>query len=750
MPHGFCFLWKPSLLWTFVVSNSFIALSYFSIPIALSYFAYKRKHIEFKSVFILFSLFIFACGMTHVLAVVTIWKPVYGLAAVTGAFTAIISVLTAVMLWPLLPKALRIPSLSELLQVNQQLQNEILYHKETKAELSRLNADLDRLVGLLQASNQAHLDSEQRFKNVVNISPAAIYTLKPTGNTQYPFKSTYVSDAFLTITGFEPDEWYANDALWAAHIHPDDRHSPINLMDHLTGTEHLDYQYRFLHKDGTYRWIHDKLILQREPDGEIDEIFGAWMDITDYKKTEEELHLAAITFDTLQGIIITDPDAVILRVNKAFTDVTGYCAEEVIGKKPNILNSGRHDEAFFTEMWRQLITEGKYTGEIWDRRKDGSIYPQWQCITAVKNNAGETTHYVAVFTDISEKKMFEDHITKLAFYDPLTELPNRRLLLERIELAMIQSRRKNTYGAIIFLDLDRFKVLNDSLGHQIGDELLVQVAGRLKKAVREEDMPTRLGGDEFVMLIDTNADNIDDATNSALNVAEKVMQALNQPYLLKNNEHYFSASMGITLFFGTCSEEATELIQQADTAMYQSKEKGRNTISFFDQSMQEAADKYLQLENSLRIAVDQQQFVLYYQPQVDLDGNILGAEALVRWMHPEKGRIPPLDFIPIAEETGLIIPIGTWVLQEACRQIKKWNTQGLCFTHIAINVSSRQFQQNDFVDQVKQAIYDADISPSSLMIELTESILIENVHVTAGKMQSLTVKWTPLSRQKIL
>ncbi|MDP2903086.1 MAG: EAL domain-containing protein [Methylovulum sp.] len=740
MPHGFCFLWKPTVLWLTVISNLIIALSYFSIPIALSYFAYKRKgvDVEFKGILILFSLFIFACGATHVLSVVTIWKPIYGLAAVTEAFTALISVLAAVLLWPLIPKALLIPSPSELMQANQQLQDEILYHKETKADTIRLNSDLDRLVKLLRASNQAQLESEQRFRHAVNLSPAAIYTLKPTGNAQYPFKSTYVSDAFLAITGFEPADWYADVALWINRVHPDDLHNMINPMTLLRDDGPLDYQYRFQHKEGTYRWIHDKLIVLRTPEGGIDEIFGAWMDITDYKKTEEELHLAAITFDTLQGIIITDPDEVILRVNKAFTSVTGYSSEEVIGKTPKILNSGRHDQAFFAEMWRQLIMEGKYTGEIWDRRKDGSIYPQWQCITAVKNSAGETTHYVAVFTDISEKKMFEDHIKKLAFYDPLTELPNRRLLLERIELAMVQAKRKNTYAAIIFLDLDRFKMLNDSLGHHVGDELLMQVAHRLKSAVREEDMATRLGGDEFVILVNTNAENIDEATNNTLNVAEKILHTLNQPYLLKNNEHHFGASMGITLFSGACREEPTELIQQADTAMYQSKEKGRNTISFFDQSMQEAADKRLQLENSLRIAIDQQQFVLHYQPQVDLAGKLLSAEALIRWIHPEKGIISPLDFIPIAEETGLIIAIGTWVLQEACRQIKKWGAQAFDIGHVAVNVSSRQFQQHDFVDQVKQAIHDAGILPSQLMIELTESILIENVHATVGKMQLLT------------
>ncbi len=740
MPHGFCFLWQPDVLWIIVVSNVIIALSYFSIPVALSYFVYKRQgvDIEFKGILILFSLFIFVCGTTHILTVVTIWKPIYGLAAITDALTAIISLLAAVLLWPLIPKALLIPSPSELMQANLRLQNEIIYHKKAKEDIARLNADLDQMVKLLKKSNQAHLDSEQRFRHVVNLSPVAIYTLKPTDNLQYPFKSTYVSDAFSAITGFAPTDWYADQSLWTTRVHHDDLHDIINSIGALSNQEQLDYQYRFQHKEGTYRWIHDKLIILRTPAGDIDEIFGAWMDITDYKKTEEELHLAAITFDTLQGIIITDPNEVILRVNKAFTVVTGYSAEEVIGKTPNILNSGKHDQSFFNEMWRQLTTEGKYTGEIWDRRKDGSIYPQWQCITAVKNNAGETTHYVAVFTDISEKKMFEDHITKLAFYDPLTELPNRRLLLERIELIMAQAKRKKTYGAIIFLDLDRFKVLNDSLGHHVGDELLKQVASRLKKAVREEDMATRLGGDEFVILVNTHAEDINEATNNTLNLAEKIMAILNQPYLLNNNEHFFSASMGITLFSGARNEEASELIQQADTAMYQSKEKGRNTISFFDQSMQEAADKRLQLENSLRVAIDQQQFTLYYQSQVDVDGKLLSAEALVRWNHPEKGIISPLDFIPIAEETGLIIPIGTWVLHEACRQIKKWSVEGLNFGHIAINVSSRQFQQHNFVDQVKQAIADAGILPSQLMIELTESILIENIHITVGKMQQLT------------
>lgn len=737
MPHGFCFLWQPQLLWLFVVSNLVIALSYFSIPVALSYFVYKRKNIEFKWIFILFSLFIFACGTTHILAVVTIWRPYYGMAGVTEAVTAVISVLTAIILWSLIPKALLLPSPSELLAANQQLQHEIFYHKETKDKLNQLNADLDRTIALLQASNQAYKASEQRFKHVVNVSPAAIYRLIPTGDIACPYQCTFVSDTFFTITGFEPAEWYADNSLWINRIHPEDRPHILELMEQLTESGCLDFQYRFQHKDGSWRWIHEKVIFHGASDEGTEEVFGAWMDITEYQKNEEELRLAAITFNSLQGIIITDKEATILRVNKAFTKITGYSADEVIGKNPNILHSGKHDETFYTELWKQLDNEGRYEGEIWDRRKDGSVYPQWQSITALKNNAGEITHYVAVFTDISEKKKFENHIQQLAFYDPLTELPNRRLLLDRIDQALAYIKRNNSYLAILFLDLDRFKVLNDSLGHQIGDELLIQVAQRLRSTVREEDTPARLGGDEFVILVHTETHRIDVARNHTQEVAERVLHVLNEPYLLDNHEHFFSSSIGITLFDESCRYAATELLQQADTAMYRSKEKGRNTISFFDHSMQEAADKHLQLENSLRTAINQQQFVLYYQPQVDLDGRIISAEAMIRWLHPEKGMISPDDFIPIAEETGLIVALGTWVLQEACRQIKKWEQEGKGLAHISVNVSSRQFQQHNFIKIVKKAIKKSKISPAQLMVELTESSIFGNIDKTISKMQAL-------------
>ncbi len=737
MPHGFCFLWRPDLLWLFVVSHLSIALAYFSIPIALAYFIKKRKDIAFKGIFWLFSTFILCCGITHLFAIVTIWKPYYAWEGLVLAGTAAVSLLTAVVLWPLIPKALLIPNPSELLHANRQLQDEILFHMQTRDQLKQINIDLDKAVTLLKASNRAYQDSENRFKLVVNLSPAAIYTSVFTDDPRYLLLNTFISDAFLPITGYTPDEWYSDHLLWVNHVHPQDRDRLLAEINSLRETRNLNMQYRFLHKDGSYRWIHDKVKFLSSVDGGQDEIMGAWMDITEFKKHEEEMRLAAITFNSLQGIMITDADTHILRVNQAFTNITGYSQEEVLGKKPNILRSGIHDDAFYDDLWEKLDIDGRFEGEVIDRRKDGTIFTKWQSITALTDSDGVVTNYVSMFTDISEKKEFEEHIKQLAFYDPLTNLPNRRLLEQRIAQAIGNTRGEPSYMAILFLDLDHFKWLNDSLGHQIGDELLKLVAIRLRNAVQDEGISARLGGDEFVILLDTHTSQWLGATNFVLNRAERVMQSLNQPYTLNDSEHYFSASIGATLFSGESACGPQELLQQADTAMYRSKTKGRNTISFFDASMQEAADQHLQLERNLRAALEQRQFALHYQPQVDAGGNLVSAEALIHWDHPLNGVIPPVNFIPVAEDTGLILPIGHWAVREACQQIKKWSEQGFEFSHIAINVSARQFQQTDFVAGIAQAITDIGIIPSQLMLELTESGLMDHSEEAVGKMLAL-------------
>ncbi len=453
-------------------------------------------------------------------------------------------------------------------------------------------------------------------------------------------------------------------------------------------------------------------------------------------ESESQLRLAATTFETHEGIMITDSAGNILRVNHAFSEITGFSADEVIGRNPRILKSGRHEGYFYDEIWHYLMTAWKFEGEIWNRRKNGDIFPAWQTITAVRNEQGDTTHYVAIFYDITEKKKAESEIHDLAFYDPLTTLANRRLLVNQLSNELAVSKRQGTFGSIIFLDLDRFKVLNDSLGHHVGDELLVQVAGRLKDSLREEDIPSRLGGDEFVILIHANKHSLEAASDEALHVAEKIRGVLNRPYFFGDFEHHCSSSIGIALFIDSANT-ADQVLQQADKAMYQSKAKGRNTISFFHQSIQEAADARMFLEKELRSAIENNDFILYYQPQTDHLGRLSGSEALIRWEHRQKGLIAPDQFIPIAEEAGLIVPLGNWVFRESCAQMRKWLDRGLDIPHISVNVSSKQFRQQDFVDHIAEAIREYGVPASRFVIELTEGVVIDNINDTVRKMQSL-------------
>ncbi len=454
------------------------------------------------------------------------------------------------------------------------------------------------------------------------------------------------------------------------------------------------------------------------------------------KNNESELRIAATTFQSHEAILVADSAGIILRVNDAFTVITGYTEEEVVGQSPKILSSSYHDREFYRDLYKALVQYGWWEGEIWNRRKNGEFFPEWLKATAIKNKQNEITHYVAIFSDITDKKAAEKEIHNLAFYDPLTGLPNRRFLLDKLKYEIASAKRHQRYGALFFLDLDHFKRLNDSLGHQVGDELLVQVALRIKALLREEDTACRLGGDEFIVLVSGEADSLRNAAEHAEILAERIRDTVNQPFLLQGNSHYFSTSIGISIYPDSTEQPAT-IIQQADTAMYKAKEGGRNSISFFRPSMQEMADKRLVLEKEIRGALKGNNFILFYQPQVNQDGDIVSAEALIRWQHPEKGMISPADFIPVAEDTQLILPIGQWVIEEACRQIKRWDDSNQFIEHIAVNVSSRQFRQVDFIDQVKAALSDADISASRLMVELTEGIVIDNIEDTIAKMRAL-------------
>jgi len=450
------------------------------------------------------------------------------------------------------------------------------------------------------------------------------------------------------------------------------------------------------------------------------------------QQTEEELRIAATTFQSHDAVVITDAEGTILRINQAYTDISGYQAEEVVGRNASVLNSGIHDKTFFPRVFQELEKKGQWEGEIWNRRKNGECFAERITITAVTDGS-TVSHYVGIFSDISDKKASEEEIKKLAFYDPLTSLPNRRLLLERLEQAVISSKRHNHCGAVIYMDLDHFKTLNDSLGHQVGDELLIQVAKRIKSVIREEDTACRLGGDEFVVLIAGYDSSVTEMIEQAAVVAEKIREKINKPFHFSNTKQLFSSSLGVSVFPDSV-EEPEQILEQADTAMYRSKQSGRNLVSFFSATMQQEHNRKANLERLLQTALSQEQFVIYYQGQMNAKGELLSAEALLRWIHPDQGMVSPAEFIPIAESSHLIVDIGSWVLMEVCRQIKTWQQAGLQLDHVAVNISPRQFRQKDFVQQIQNAVNNAEIEAKFLMIELTEGIVIDDINDTIAKM----------------
>jgi diguanylate cyclase (GGDEF)-like protein/PAS domain S-box-containing protein len=477
------------------------------------------------------------------------------------------------------------------------------------------------------------------------------------------------------------------------------------------------------------------------PDGALGGLVGLMLDITERKRMEGSLRQAASVFESCaEGVIMTSADSAIIAVNRAFTEITGYQESEVIGRNPRLLQSGRHDRNFYHGMWQAVANDGRWQGEVWNRRKNGEAHPVWISITAVHDKQGQVSNYVATFTDITQRKQHEEKIELLAFSDSLTNLPNRRLLLDRLQQALAVSLRKKGHGALFFIDLDEFKDVNDTLGHDKGDLLLQLVARRLVECVRQGDTVARPGGDEFVVMLKDLSEETGAAIRQAELAGAHMLARLNQPYLLNGIEHHSTASIGVTLFNGA-HDSVDELLKQADLAMYQAKGGGRNTLRFFDPEMQTAFAARVAMETSLRQGIVKNQFILHYQPQVDRLGRITGAEALVRWRHPQRGMVFPGEFIALAEETGLIVPLGQWVLETACAQLSAWAGRAeTAHLILAVNISARQFRQPEFVAQVQAAIDRTGTNPHRLKLELTESLLINDVEDIIAKMTALKAR----------
>jgi diguanylate cyclase (GGDEF)-like protein/PAS domain S-box-containing protein len=439
------------------------------------------------------------------------------------------------------------------------------------------------------------------------------------------------------------------------------------------------------------------------------------------KRAETQLQLVARVFEQgSESIMITDSQGNIVRVNHAFSEITGYSEAEALGHNPSMLSSGRHEAEFFQAMWACVHADGQWQGEIWNRRKDGSNYPELLSISLLRDSSGAVANYVAIATDISKHKKDEAHIQQLVDFDPLTGLPNRRLLRARADMALAHAQRHAEPLALMFLDLDRFKNVNDSLGHPLGDELLIQVAQRLCLVLREHDTVCRLGGDEFVLL----CPNLDAA--GATQVANEVLASTSRGYLINQQELAITFSIGIALYPADGDSFET-LAMCADTAMYSAKQAGRNAYRFFTADMQTQSSRTLQLENGLRRALELEQLHLVYQPQVSLqDGRVVGAEALLRWQHPTLGTVSPAEFIPIAEDSGLILPIGEWVLRTATRQMRVWLDAGLPVQQMAVNLSAVQFRQQNLLDLVKQVLAETNLPPHYLELELTEGVAMSN------------------------
>ena len=584
-------------------------------------------------------------------------------------------------------------------------------------------------------------ESEHRFRTATSAMVEGLALIGPDG--RFLFANRAVED-FLGnppggLQGLRPED------IGIDRLHADG--SPCAPADYPVvyslreGRElrHLVFGLRYT--DGSVRWMEiNSTLLPIGTNGEQG-LVATLSDITERRQAEARLRLA---FEAIrqsgEGILMTDAEHRILSVNPAFETKTGYSAAEVMGKTPDILASGRNDAAFYHAVQESIERDGHWQGEVWNQRKLGEAYPEWLNVSMVCEQAGQPRHYVYIYTDMTERVEAQQRIELLVHHDPLTGLPNRMLLRDRVEQATAQASRLQSRVALMFLDLDRFKTINDSLGHPFGDKLLKEAVMRLKRCVRESDTISRQGGDEFIIVLNDVRDS-----EAVSRVAEKIHQQMGEAIEIDGHRLTTSFSIGVAIYPDD-GQDFDTLLKKADTAMYYAKEAGRSSHRFFTEQMNRQVVEHLTLETQLRRALENQEFVLYYQPQMDLvEGSIVGVEALIRWNSPDNGLISPARFIPVAEESGLIVPIGNWVLREACRQAREWQEAGISPFVMAVNLSAVQFRHHDLINSVINALVLSDLDSQWLELELTESILIQDAETTLDAIRRLKALGIKLS-----
>lgn len=588
--------------------------------------------------------------------------------------------------------------------------------------------------GLIEGRLQSLQLSEERFRSLFERLPAIAVQ-----GYSAERKVIFWNAASERLYGYSADE-ASGRKLEELIIPPEWRETVKSQiqgwLDH--GQPILPGELLLMRKDGTRVPVFSSHVWLENLQGET-EMYCLDVDLSALKQAEAKLRLSEAVFnDSAEGILVTDSDNCIVSVNEAFCRITGYTPEEVVGKTPSMFSSGRHDYAFYASMWRSLLDKGRWHGEILNRKKNGDIFPAWLAISAVEDELGNISHFVAILSDFSEKRAFEEQLEFVANHDALTGLPNRVLLRDRAERAMMAAAREGSGVALVVVDLDHFKIINDSLGHASGDRLLIAIVERLQASLGEEDTFCRQGGDEFILLL--SAATGQDRLACKL---QQMLESLARPFDLDGQALIVTASMGVAQYPGD-ARNVDDLLLKAEAAMYHAKQAGRNAYRFFSHKMNADSHERLALQSRLSQAIEREQLLLHYQPQVDLrTRRIIGAEALVRWTDGERGLVPPGKFIPVAEESGLIIPVGEWVLREACRQLQEWRQQGLPALSMAVNMSALQFKRSDPVETVRQILQETGLPGHCLELELTESILIDDANSileTLRRLKSLGVQ----------
>ncbi len=609
---------------------------------------------------------------------------------------------------------------------------------------------ISRLIGVARdvtaniAYSHSLRDSERRYRMLADSLQDLIFT------TDSSVRIDYVSPSVQSMLGYSP-EWAARHGLDRLVTKPRQVARFYDLMRRVRkasvnpvafaelGQNLLDQTLHFdcLAADGRAVAIELRIMLIKNENNRFDGALCIGRDISQRRQAEKELRRAATVFDhSTAAIVVTDPAGRIVQVNAAFQRITGYGSDEMLGELPTALSADRQQANQMTFVRDQILLAGTWEGEFWLKRKDGETYPCWVGITAVRDAENDLVSYVCFFTDMSERKASEKRIHRLAYYDSLTQLPNRTLFQDRLHSSLQLAARRGSWVVLMFLDLDRFKPINDSLGHAAGDRMLKDVAMRLASCVGADDTVARMGGDEFTFLLHPGGDR-DEALNRAIHVGERILASLTEPFVLSGREFFVTASIGIALS-PQDGDDLSQLMKNADTAMYHAKERGKNNFQFYQAEMNASALERLELESDLRHALEQQQFVLHYQPQFLADGRTLtGVEALLRWQHPARGLVPPGDFIPALEELGLVVEAGDWVLGEACRQIAAWQAQGLAVPKVSVNLSARQFTDGLLGQRIAAILASSGILPGCLELELTESILMQDVEEAMRTLDSL-------------